>query len=329
MDLPLNSTNGSVTPNGKNGPDAQSELSRVVVPINVIDLTEELMERPQVIDLTKPVTISSLKVIDLTDEIFDMPSPIVVDCPTESFGRKQIVVTENHVRGVDLTKNPTNISSETVQLPVATVEMEPNETVVEMTSATSSSEVTLPSAEAEVTFDSLSLYHLTADELERSLPRTIHLPGATDSKDIDHLNEQLRTLLNEISILENSDVDFSSGCDSQSNFILIDEHKQTACQIYKRIMEITGKTETMARARERTCLDATTSFKYKEFNRKLERMVEKNERLPDICDVLECLERCNRKYKYQLSEEDCIDIGMWNFPSYIFVLQTLCTISSI
>lgn len=244
----------------------------------VIDLTESY----DTIDLTRPVNITSLRIVDLVEDDLNLQptNQSIVDLTQET-----AVTTESELENpstvfVDLTQETTSASE--LQ---AKPSDHPKQTEASMDR---------PSDDRD------SLGDCTDIEMTSNKDSDTELISMDDPQmDIESCHKRLEFLQNQIAALERSEMNFDD--DETMNFILLGQYKQEACKIYAKIARSTGE---MIRDPIRVNVSPFTKF-----NRKLEKMVNESGTLPDVFDVLECIELCNRSYSYRLTEDECIEIG--------------------
>lgn len=114
--------------------------------------------------------------------------------------------------------------------------------------------------------------------------------------------EQLRSLDEKIRSLSTLELDLDD-VESESNLILVNRLKKEASDVFEKIAKITG----IPQNEGQDWIRVKTQFK--EFNRKLEVMVNKTTSLPNIFDVMECWELCNRRYGYEISSDEGLNVG--------------------
>lgn len=236
------------------------------------------------IDLTEPVNISASRIVDLTVESTSL----------QSFPRLPVEMSLNQEKDqiVDLTENSAELPSR-------------------MQNALS-----LPSV-MDLTDDSVDMganKNCGIDMMERNdeEEKVADSVGFSDQgRSVKRLTAQLKELQNIISDLENSEVDFDD--EDDSSYVILDDYKQKVCEIHKRI---TGETQKFDK--EPIEFNGTA---FPEFNKKLEEMLNANRMFPSPVDVLKGLECCNRDYSYQLTEEDCLEVGK-NFIFYL--IASIC-----
>lgn len=124
-------------------------------------------------------------------------------------------------------------------------------------------------------------------------------------RQIKKLNKALYLLKKKITQLEEEEVDWDD--EDNSQFMIAERYKKRAWQIYEKICDITGESKNAQRLVKRPIKFRGTS--YPEFNRKLEKFVNEMQSFPDMFDVMNCLEHCNKEYRYRLNKEDCKRVG--------------------
>ncbi|XP_037034534.1 uncharacterized protein LOC119073262 isoform X2 [Bradysia coprophila] len=122
-----------------------------------------------------------------------------------------------------------------------------------------------------------------------------------NTDDFEKLSEHFESLQKKISDLESTVVDLND--DNDTSFLVIEEYKAQACQIYERIRKKSGKPT--KRAKDRIKFDGTP---FPAFNAKLEQYVNKKRRLPVFKKVLKRFKTYNRGNNWQLNEEDCYQL---------------------
>lgn len=111
-----------------------------------------------------------------------------------------------------------------------------------------------------------------------------------DSK-IHRLNRVLLVLKKEIVEFENSEVDLAD--ESNSLYLQTGMYKKRACEIYKKICELTGKSKSWHKRVQKPI--SFNGTKYPQFNVAIQSFVNETSSFPDIFDVLRILQHCNKQ----------------------------------
>ncbi|KAG4069441.1 hypothetical protein HA402_001740 [Bradysia odoriphaga] len=119
--------------------------------------------------------------------------------------------------------------------------------------------------------------------------------------DVAELNEHFESLQKKIADLESTVVDLND--DNDTSFLVIEEYKAQACQIYEKITKKSGEPTKLAK--DRIKFNGTP---FPKFNEKLERYVNKKRRLPVFQKFLKRFKTYNRNNNWQLNEKDCYQL---------------------
>lgn len=122
--------------------------------------------------------------------------------------------------------------------------------------------------------------------------------GTDDARRVKRLSKALYVLKKKIVHFENSEVDLADETDSL--YILSEQYKKRACQIYEKICDITGERKDAHRQIKKPITFNGT--KYPQFNKAMQSFVNKTGSFPDIFDVRRLLDYCNQKYNLKLRQ---------------------------
>lgn len=347
IELPVNSTNrASIAKDGNK--DAGIQVPRFFS----IDLTDDFEDEPlipvlqlsgAVIDLTKPIRISSA--VDLTLDSMDvhipctppesfspahMDSSFVVDLTMDSMDVHISSASPESFFPAHMDSTEQFLNSNTTETDYILDSSSASEThPIDRSGIIENDEIDLTEGHPIQSLQELALLNIRENEsivaesidltsLEQIEKEPDILAVDDDSNtanerqhnaDVKHLTEQLQLLQNKILVLERAEVDLDD--EDDSNFLLMDRYKAQACQIYE---DITGKSIKYAAA---PIQFNGTSFT--EFNRRFEEMINRKKKFPNSSDVLKCAKFCNERYNYQLTEDDCFEIGkLFYFNSALF-----------
>ncbi|KAL5282529.1 DAXX family protein [Megaselia abdita] len=113
------------------------------------------------------------------------------------------------------------------------------------------------------------------------------------------LNIALLRLARRIERVEEEDVDWN---DDNSSYLQVERYKKRACEIYRKICELTGESKNAHRSVKRPILFNGTSFAA--FNKTIQTFVNKTKQFPDFYDVYKVLDHCNTTFNFGLGKEE-------------------------
>lgn len=124
---------------------------------------------------------------------------------------------------------------------------------------------------------------------------------------IRKLSAALSKLNRKIAMLEEEEVDFDD--EINSKYMISERCKKRAWTIYEKICDLTGESKDAQRLVKKPIRFHDSPFP--EFNRTLEKFVNKTNSFPDMFDVLRCMQHCNKEYGYRLTTEECTHHGKY------------------
>lgn len=122
---------------------------------------------------------------------------------------------------------------------------------------------------------------------------------------IQKMSDVLRKMQIRIKELEQAEVDWDA--EAHSSYMITEKLKVRAYKIYMKLCKLTGESQNAERTVRKPIKFNGT--KYREFDRKLEFYVNKNDKFPDMFDVMRILGHCNEKYGYRLDKSHQHSIG--------------------
>ena len=90
-------------------------------------------------------------------------------------------------------------------------------------------------------------------------------------------------------------------------------------QIYEKICDLTGESKYAERIVKKPISFKATA--YPEFNKTIEKLINKSNAFPDFRDILKCLDFCNKKHTFKLKPDDMKKIASDAFQKVGEVLQ--------
>jgi hypothetical protein len=117
--------------------------------------------------------------------------------------------------------------------------------------------------------------------------------------------------------LEEVEVDWED--DDNSAYLKKVRFEKRACEIYHKICEITGESTHAHRIVKKPISFKGTDFP--EFNKQLQKIVNKKNAFPNFRDVLKSLDFCNKKHNYRLSQDQLKYIAQDAFEKLGKILQ--------
>ncbi|CAO1384415.1 unnamed protein product [Diamesa serratosioi] len=149
----------------------------------------------------------------------------------------------------------------------------------------------------------------------------VAVKGTGDEKKDEHLNKLYKSLLllkKRILKLEHEDVDFDAN-ELDSSYIMKERFEKRACQTYEKICELTGESSHAHRIIKKPITFKGTD--YPQFNKKIQKMVNKNNSFPNYREILRCLDYCNKNHNFKLTQEQMKRIAQDAFEKLGKVLQ--------
>jgi death-associated protein 6 len=131
------------------------------------------------------------------------------------------------------------------------------------------------------------------------------------------LYKALVSLKRQILELEEEEVDWDD--DDNSSYLKKVRFEKRACDIYKKICELTGESEHAHRTIKKPITFKGTDFP--EFNKHLQKIVNRKNMFPNYREVLKNLDFCNKKYKFGLSKDQQSRVAQDAFEKLGKVLQ--------
>lgn len=125
--------------------------------------------------------------------------------------------------------------------------------------------------------------------------------------EIQKLSNSLNAIRKRIRKYEERDVNWEIG--NHSNYLLAERNKEKAVDIYKKLCDLTGGSRHAERINKKPI--QFTGTDYKEFNGKLEKLVNEGNGFPDFFDVLRIIDDCNTLYNYRMTSAIRQDIGIY------------------
>lgn len=125
------------------------------------------------------------------------------------------------------------------------------------------------------------------------------------AKKIKKLSDALKILQEKIRKEEESEVDWDD--ELNSKYLLTERYKKRACEIYDKLCDLTGESRSAERMVKKPIKYNGSQFP--EFNRKLEKFINKTNLFPDMFDVLRIIDYCSKEYNYKLDKDYRLTIG--------------------
>lgn len=154
-----------------------------------------------------------------------------------------------------------------------------------------------------------STSHVTSEEIS-SQENAIESTG--DKKKDEHLkklNRALGQLKKKIDDLEEAEVNLDD--DDDSAYMQKVRYEKRAIEIYNKICEMTQESTHAHRIVKKPI--KFKDSKFKEFNKKLTKKVNRENGFPSYYDVFRLLDYCNKEHKYNLSKMEVKDIAETSF----------------
>lgn len=149
---------------------------------------------------------------------------------------------------------------------------------------------------------------------------SVETEGTGDAAKDEQLKKLQRALVKckrMILNLEEAEVDWED--DDNSAYLKKVRFEKRACEIYEKICEITGESTDAHRTIKKPIKFKGTDFP--EFNKKLQKMVNKHNSFPNYREVLKCLDYCNKIYNYRLATDQLRCVAQGAFEKLGQVLQ--------